>query len=225
MQATPWSEDTSNFRCLDCGLVFSTEEAIQAHIAASHSEQSVPSCDWQEPQSDETWQYGVGPGEVPEDGETQLPLEENDNLVVMDWTEEGTVLSPPTVQYFPPPQTFHPRPAYFSSTKSMSPHDFRPPGISPMVIVEYFCKVCGEIVPRIRFCAHISGHFRDIYLPRTNEPARCITGDFIQQGGQSRKPVRKEDCRTCSQGGAAIAQLRQTLVSLAEVFSGGEVGI
>jgi len=224
MQATPWSEDASNFRCLDCGLVFSTEEAIQAHIVASHSEQ--PGCDWQESQPDETWQYGAGPIEGLEDGDAQLPQEENDNLVVMDWMEEGTTLIPPTVQYTQPaPQSFHPRPAYFSSAKSMSPHDFRPQGISPMVIVEYFCKVCGEIVPRIRFCAHISGHFRDIYLPRTNEPARCITGDFIQQGGASRRPAKKEDCRTCSQGGAAIAQLRQTLVSLAEVFAGGEVEI
>ena len=208
-------------------MLFTTEEAIQEHIATNHSEQGFTqpsSCDWQDEQPEEIWQCGEEGME--EELEAQAAgMEENDSVVVMDWTEEGTApsqqLPAPSVQC---PQTFQPRPAYFPSPKpSASPHDFRPAGLSPMVVVEYFCKVCGEILPRLRFCAHISGHFSDIYLPRTNEPARCITSDFIQQNESARRPVRREDCTTCSQSCTAIAELKDTLMSLAEVFSGGEV--
>lgn len=161
-----------------------------------------------------------------------MPSTETDDLVVMDWTEEGTALSAPNVPaYTAVPQSYAPsfpqvnfqqRPAFFppGPNKSIaSPHDFRPSGVSPMIVVEYFCKVCGEIVPRLRFCAHMSGHFSDIYLPRTGEPPRCITSDFIQQGGAPRKhPVRKDDCRTCALGGPGVVKLKQALQQLIEVF-------
>jgi hypothetical protein len=222
-------------------LVFTTEAAIEAHIQKSHAGgqsflprppawQGRP--DWQfrneeEDSGDEDAQMDVPP----------MPPAETDNLMVMDWTEEDSVPAgssvPPAHSSIPqsfapsfPPQNNFNRPAFFPTGQNkhiMSPHDFRPQGISPMVIVEYFCKVCGEIVPRIRFCAHISGHFTDIYLPRTSEPPRCITGDFIQQGGVSRKqPTRKDDCRTCSQGGPGVARLRQALQQLTEIFGAVE---
>lgn len=201
----PWNQDASNFRCLDCGLVFTTEEAIETHIQKAHAQSAF-----------------LSSGSEPEMQQAALP-EVDDGITVMDWMEEGTMVEP----VVPEVPVYNEVPAYapgnyrsFPPGIPASPHDFRPPGLSPQVVVEYFCKVCGEIVPRLRFCTHISSHFADIYLPRTNEPPRCIISDFVQQGSVQRRPaVRKEDCQTCAQGGPMVLKLRQTLASLAEVFS------
>lgn len=212
----PWSQDTSNFRCLDCGLVFTTEAAIEAHIQKNHSN-SKSAFPRNRPYDSDPEEQAA----LPEAGEAGN---------VIDWMEEGgqEPQSAATAGYSPSvPGGFQPRPAFYPSAGNRampSPHDFRPVGLSPMVVVEYFCKVCGEIVPRLRFCVHMSGHFGDIYLPRTGEPPRCIISDFVQQGGAVHRPAtRKEDCRTCAQGGPMITKLRQTLTSLAEVFDGNEL--
>lgn len=200
-------------------MVFTTEAAIEAHIQKSHTG-GPPFLQPRRPNTWQDWQSRKEEElEVP-----PMPCAETDALVVMDWMEEGTGLTAPSVPVSTgvSQSNFQPRPAFFPTgpSRSMSsPHDFRPTGVSPMVVVEYFCKVCGEIVPRLRFCAHISGHFTEIYLPRTGEPPRCITSDFIQQGGAPRKqPVRKDDCRTCALGGPGVVRLKQALQQLTEVF-------
>lgn len=44
MQHDDWNLDTSNYRCTECGDVFNTEAAIEAHIKKTHAPDNPFQC-------------------------------------------------------------------------------------------------------------------------------------------------------------------------------------
>lgn len=89
---------------------------------------------------------------------------------------------------------------------------------SPIIGIEYYCKICGDILPRLKFCGHIANHFPDIYLQRTENPPRQISNDFIQQTGV---PLGRTNagCRSCTVSNSLIQKMKQTLEGLSLGFS------
>ena len=248
MQQDNWNLDASSYRCLECGTLFTTEALIEMHIQKNHSPNTPYQCPHCGKVYKDNWhlnrhvQSHVMPGgfepkimcmqckqvfkdssllakhqvdgceseEVSEAKEAEsashsLPMlkpgPSTEHLVISEWNEE----------YLPKPLTPMPRlqrtaviPARYSCTN--------------IVGIEYYCKICGDILPRLKFCSHIASHFPDIYLPRTEDAPRQISNDFIHQTGV---PLGRSTagCRSCTVSNSIMQKMKQTLEGLADGFA------
>ena len=85
--------------------------------------------------------------------------------------------------------------------------------------LQYFCKICGDLVTRIKFCTHMELHFTYVYLLRTDESPRQVTSTFMSQTEVDSEGYELSGgCRRCARNTQPVTNVKQTLQQLKEIL-------
>lgn len=203
---TPWQQSDS-YRCLDCGAPFNSESSLNSHSEKCHPDTltyTCPHCSLSFLDSLQLSQH--------------LPSHSAEGCL-----KEGTERSQSGSYVAAYSRSFGK-----AELSALQVTDWTEEGTNtlsdcfqPIVGIEYVCKICGQILPRLAFCRHMYHHHSDIYLPRGSGAPRQITNDFIVQTGvpllgRATLPpaTLNGPCRVCALSEKMIRKLRDVLEAL-----------
>jgi len=202
---TPWQQPDA-YRCLDCGAPFNSESSLNSHSQKCHPDTltyTCPHCSLGFLDSLQLAQH--------------LPTHSAED-------SNGSSHSAQSGSYV----AAYSRSFGKAELNALQVTDWTEEGSStlsdcfqPIVGIEYVCRICGQILPRLAFCRHMYHHYSDIYLPRTSAAPHQITSDFIVQTGvpllgRATLPAATANgpCRVCALSEKMIRKLRDTLQAL-----------
>lgn len=205
---TPWQQSDS-YRCLDCGAPFNSEPSLDSHVQKCHPDTITYTCPHCSLGFLDSLQLSL-----------HLPTHESEEVNCLEDScndgQQGSYVAAYSKSFG------------YTELSALQVTDWTEEGsnclsesFQPIVGIEYICKICGQILPRLAFCRHMYQHYSEIYLPRGPGAPRQITTDFIVQTGVpllGRAALPAADvsgpCRVCAVSEKLIYKLRDALEAL-----------
>ena len=220
----PFLLDTANYRCLECGTLFTSESAIEAHIQKFHAANFGFNCPHCQRSYKDNWHlnrhiitHGFAEGEEPKVVCTMCGKGFRDSLHLTKHQTRGRC------QDATDPDSLPDRDSHILSEWTEEPELLGPP--SPfvpstrpvalsMVPPLYFCKVCGESLVRLKFSIHVAEHFSRLYPRRTTDTPVQVKGTFLQQLDDDFDDLPAGACRRCGINRTMVGRIKQSLLEL-----------
>lgn len=231
--SNPFLLDTSNYRCLECGTLFTNESSIESHIQKFHSANFGFSCPHCQRSYKDNWHlnrhimsHGLTDGKDPKVLCTQCGKSFRDSWQLGRHQMGGRCREDIEEEPTPAEVAEAERVVYTEWTEEAEPPAPRRPFTPCSADIRintakllYFCKICGDFITRIRFYPHVALHFNFVYQQRTDESPVHVTSSFLTQTDDDVESVDTPGkCRRCARNKPAIANIKENLKQLREVL-------
>lgn len=220
----PFLLDTANYRCLECGTLFTNEAAIESHIQKFHAANFGFNCPHCQRSYKDNWHlnrhiitHGFAEGEEPKVVCNLCGKGFRDSLHLNKHQIGGKCLDDPSsdnladrdnhilCEWTEEPEMLGPPSPFVPSPRRI---------VLSMAPLLYFCKICGESLSRLKFFTHIPQHFTRLYPKRTAETPVQVKGTFLQQLDDDFDDLPPGACRRCGINKAMVGRIKQSLLEL-----------